>query len=167
MRFVEIAIQRLILASRWILVFFYAGLGLALVIYAVAFAKQFIETALGALEISEDSMILAMLTLIDATLVASLTVMVMISGYENFVSRFEDGAGKHISWLGKLDSGSLKIRLATSIVAIASIHLLQIFLNVDKYDNAKIMWLIILQMTFVFCAVLLAYLEKIMSRLGE
>jgi uncharacterized protein (TIGR00645 family) len=165
MKSLEIAIQRLILASRWILVVFYVGLGLALIVYAVTFVKQFIQIAFSALEINEDGMIQAMLGLIDAALVASLAVMVMISGYENFVNRFEESAGTQIPWLGKLDSGGLKVKLATSIVAISSIHLVQVFLNIEKYDNAKIMWLLLVQLAFVISALLLGHLEKIMARL--
>ena len=165
MKSLELAVERLILASRWILVVFYAGLGLSLAIYAVAFLWQFFELARHALELDEAAMILAILGLIDAALVASLVVMVMISSYENFVSRFDEAAEAQLSWLGKLDSGSLKIKVAASIVAISSIHLLQVFLNIDKYDNAKIMWLLLLHLTFVVSALILGYLEKIMARL--
>ena len=165
MKSLELAVERLILASRWILVVFYAGLGLSLAIYAVAFLWQFFELARHALELDEAALILAILGLIDAALVASLVVMVMISSYENFVSRFDEAAEAQLSWLGKLDSGSLKIKVAASIVAISSIHLLQVFLNIDKYDNAKIMWLLLLHLTFVVSALILGYLEKIMARL--
>jgi uncharacterized protein (TIGR00645 family) len=110
-------------------------------------------------------MILAMLGLIDAALVASLIVMVMISGYENFVSRFDEAseADNEVSFLGKLDSGSLKIKVASSIVAISSIHLLQVFLNADKYADGKIMWLTLMHLAFVASAVMLGFLEKLMS----
>ena len=165
MKTLELAVERLILASRWILVVFYVGLGLALALYAVSFLKQFAEIALHVVELDEAGMILAMLGLIDAALVASLVVMVMISSYENFVSRFDEASDTQLSWLGKLDSGSLKIKVASSIVAISSIHLLQVFLNAQQYDNAKIMWLLLLHMTFVVSALLLGYLEKIMAKL--
>ena len=78
-------------------------------------------------------LILAALTLIDMTLVASLIVMVMLSGYENFVSKLDlEGAEKSLAWLGKLDAGSLKIKVAASIVAISSIHLLKAFMNYES-----------------------------------
>jgi uncharacterized protein (TIGR00645 family) len=110
-------------------------------------------------------MILAILGLIDAALVASLIVMVMISGYENFVSRFDEAEnGGEVSFIGKLDSGSLKIKVASSIVAISSIHLLQIFLNATQYDNAKLMWFTIIHLAFVVSALLLGFLEKIMAK---
>jgi uncharacterized protein (TIGR00645 family) len=104
-----------------------------------------------------------MLGLIDAALVASLIVMVMISGYENFVSRFDE-ADNEVSFLGKLDSGSLKIKVASSIVAISSIHLLQVFLNVNQYQNTQLMWLTLMHLTFVVSALMLGFLEKIMAK---
>ena len=103
-----------------------------------------------------------MLSLIDAALVASLVVMVIISGYENFVSRFDNADGNEISWLGKVDAGSLKIKVASTIVAISSIHLLQVFLNVQQYTDGQLMWLTIIHLTFVVSALLLAYIDKLM-----
>jgi uncharacterized protein (TIGR00645 family) len=88
---------------------------------------------------------------------------VMISSYENFVSRFDE-ADDEVSFLGKLDSGSLKIKVASSIVAISSIHLLQVFLNANQYENGKIMWLTLMHLAFVISALLLGYLEQIMSK---
>lgn len=162
MRSIERLIERVIMSARWILVVFYAGLGAALLIYAVSFVVKFVAVATHVFSYEEDEMILAMLGLIDAALVASLLVMVMISSYENYVSRFDDQ--KHdLSWLGKLDAGSLKIKVASSIVAISSIHLLQVFLNASQYENSKIMWFTILHMTFVLSALLLAYVDRISS----
>jgi len=160
----ELLVERIILSSRWLLVVFYIGLVLALAVYAVAFAFKFLKVAGSVLELGEAEMILAMLGLIDAALVASLIVMVMISGYENFVSRFDEAEKEgEVSFLGKLDSGSLKIKVASSIVAISSIHLLQVFLNVDQYTDGKIMWLTLMHLAFVVSAVMLGFLEKLMS----
>ena len=99
---------------------------------------------------------------IDAALVASLVVMVIISGYENFVSRFDNADGNEISWLGKVDAASLKIKVASTIVAISSIHLLQVFLNVQQYTDGQLMWLTLIHLTFVISALLLAYIDKLM-----
>ena len=82
--------------------------------------------------------VIKMLGLIDAALVASLVVMVIISGYENFVSRFDRGEDE-VHWLGKIDAGSLKVKVASTIVAISSIHLLQVFLNSAQYTSDQIM----------------------------
>ncbi|MBA1345814.1 TIGR00645 family protein [Rhizobium indicum] len=165
MKALEIFVERIILSSRWILVAFYIGLVLALAVYAVSFGYKLLKIAASVFVLDEAGMILAMLSLIDAALVASLIVMVMISGYENFVSRFDevDETDSEVSFLGKLDSGSLKIKVASSIVAISSIHLLQVFLNADQYADGKIMWLTLMHLAFVASAVMLGFLEKLMS----
>jgi uncharacterized protein (TIGR00645 family) len=162
MKSLELLVERIILSSRWILVVFYLGLVAALALYAVSFVGKFIKVAKNVFDLDEAQMILAMLGLIDAALVASLIVMVMISGYENFVSRFDETEAD-VSFLGKLDAGSLKIKVASSIVAISSIHLLQIFLNANQYTDAKLMWYTIIHLAFVVSAVMLGWLERIMT----
>lgn len=163
MKSIEDGIEKIIMAARWLLVVFYLGLGAALVVYAISFIYKFIKVASGVLEYEEGEMILAMLGLIDAALVASLLVMVMISSYENYVSRLEN-ANAELSWLGKLDSGSLKIKVASSIVAISSIHLLQVFLNANQYTDMKIVMFMLLHLTFVVSALLLAFVDRISSK---
>lgn len=164
MKSLELLVERIILSSRWILVVFYLGLVAALAVYAVSFLYKFAKVAMNVFVLDDAEMILAMLGLIDAALVASLILMVMIAGYENFVSRFDE-AESDVSFLGKLDSGSLKIKVASSIVAISSIHLLQVFLNVQQYTDAKLMWLTLMHLAFVVSAVLLGFLEQIMGKL--
>lgn len=165
MKAMELLVERVILSARWILVVFYMGLAAALAIYAVAFLYKLAKVAGDVFTLDESEMILAMLGLIDAALVASLIVMVMISGYENFVSRFDGHNNEEISWLGKLDAGSLKIKVASSIVAISSIHLLQIFLNAQQYDGTRLMWATLMHLAFVVSALMLGYLEQIMTKL--
>lgn len=162
MKKLEHFIESIILASRWLLVVFYLGLAAALGLYAVSFGKKLFEFASKVSELEDTDTILKMLGLIDAGLVASLVVMVIISGYENFVSRF-DNAGGEVDWLGKIDAGSLKIKVASTIVAISSIHLLQVFLNAATYTNDKLMWLTLMHMAFVFSALFLAYIDKVMN----
>jgi uncharacterized protein (TIGR00645 family) len=95
-------------------------------------------------------------------LVASLLVMVMFSSYENFVSRIDvEGSKEALDWMGKLDAGTLKIKVAVSIVAISSIHLLQAFMNAQQIGNDKLMWYTIMHLTFVISALLLGVLDKI------
>ena len=163
MKKLEQAIETVILASRWLLVVFYLGLAMALLLYAMSFARKLYEFLTKLTVLEDSATVLKMLSLIDAALVASLVVMVIISGYENFVSRLDQGDKQEISWLGKLDASSLKIKVASTIVAISSIHLLQVFLNVDQYSDGKLMWLTIMHLAFVVSAVLLAYVDKIMS----
>ena len=160
MKQLELLVERTILASRWLLVVFYIGLAAALAVYAVSFGIKFGKIAVGVLSADEEDMILAMLSLIAAALVASLVVMVMISSYENFVSRF-DQTTQDLSWLGKMDSSSLKIKVASAIVAISSIHLLQVFMNAQQYENSKIMWLTLMHLAFIASAVFLGLLDRI------
>ena len=159
MKQLEIFIERIILASRWLLVIFYIGLGIALALYAVSFGVKLWKFASHITSIDEAESILDMLGLIDAALVASLVVMVIISGYENFVSKFDEEDKVH--WLGEIDANSLKIKVASTIVAISSIHLLQIFLNVDKYSGEKLMWYTIIHIAFVISALFLAFIDRV------
>ncbi|TIO78771.1 MAG: TIGR00645 family protein [Mesorhizobium sp.] len=162
MKRLELAIESVILASRWLLVAFYLGLGVALATYALSFGKKLYEFVLSAFALGDTDTILKMLGLIDAALVASLVVMVIISGYENFVSRFDEkDAGVH--WLGTIDVGSLKVKVASTIVAISSIHLLQVFLNHASYTTEQIMWLTIMHLAFVLSALMLAYIDRVMA----
>jgi uncharacterized protein (TIGR00645 family) len=97
-----------------------------------------------------------------------LIVMVMFSGYENFVSRLDiEGDGDKLGWLGKLDSNSLKNKVAASIVAISSIHLLKIFMDTENIPNDKIMWYLLIHMTFVLSAFAMGYLDKITKDSGN
>jgi uncharacterized protein (TIGR00645 family) len=162
MRWLEKLIENLILASRWLLVVFYLGLAVALAIYAFAFTLKLGGFFGKVMSLGETDLLLQMLALIDAALVASLIVMVIISGYENFVSSFDDNEAQ-LSWLGKIDVGSLKIKVASTIVAISSIHLLQVFLNLPQYTSMQLMWFTIIHMTFVLSALFLGLIDKIMS----
>jgi uncharacterized protein (TIGR00645 family) len=159
MKRLELAIESLLLASRWLLVVFYLGLAVSLAVYALTFGNKLLAFLVKALSMDEADAILSMLSLIDAALVASLVVMVMISGYESFVSRFD--AEDDVHWLGTIDSGSLKIKVASTIVAISSIDLLQIFLDITKYENDKIMWATLMHLAFVFSALILAYVDRL------
>ena len=105
---------------------------------------------------------LVTLSLIDIALVGGLIVMVMFSGYENFVSRLDVGDNDDkLGWLGKLDAGSLKNKVAASIVAISSIHLLKVFMNTENIPNDKIKWYLLIHITFVLSAFAMGYLDKI------
>ena len=137
-----------------------SGLALALAIYAFSFGKKLLEFISMVMVLEDTDTILKMLGLIYAALVASLVVMVIISGYENFVSRFDHG---EVHWLGKIDAGSLKVKVAATIVAISSIHLLQVFLNSAQYSPVQIMWLTIMHMAFVVSAIFLAFIDKVMA----
>ena len=164
MRNLERVIENVILASRWLLVVFYLGLAVALAIYAVSFTYKLISFGGDILTLNDTDTILKILGLIDAALVASLLVMVIISGYENFVSRFDGASTGAVHWLGTIDAGSLKIKVASTIVAISSIHLLQVFLNHAQYTPSHLMWLTIIHLTFVVSALFLAWIDRIAAK---
>ncbi|HHJ4328316.1 TPA: TIGR00645 family protein, partial [Klebsiella pneumoniae] len=112
--------------------------------------------------IAEADLILLLLALIDMALVGGLLVMVMISGYENFVSQLDiDDNKEKLNWLGKMDSGSLKMKVAASIVAISSIHLLKVFMGAKNYQEHELMWYVIIHLTFVASAFAMGYLDKL------
>lgn len=159
MKRLELFVEGIILASRWLLVIFYIGLGIALALYAITFGYKLWSFSTHLFTSNESESILDMLGLIDAALIASLVVMVIISGYENFVSRFDDSQEVH--WLGEIDVGSLKIKVASTIVAISSIHLLQIFLNVEQYAGDKLMWYTLIHLAFVVSALFLAFIDRV------
>jgi uncharacterized protein (TIGR00645 family) len=158
---IEKIVEKLLFACRWLLAPLYLGLSLALVALGVKFFQEAVHvlTAIGTM--AEADLVLVVLTLIDLVLVGSLIVMVMFSGYENFVSRIDVGGdAEKLGWLGKLDAGTLKLKVAASIVAISSIHLLKVFMDVKTISNDKILWYVILHMTFVVSALLLGVLDR-------
>ncbi len=148
--------------SRWILAPIYLGLSIAVFALGVKFFQELYHVALPILEMPEPDVVLTALSLIDMTLVGSLIVMVMFSGYENFVSAIDLDEKTHkLDWLGKLDANTLKLKVAASIVAISSIHLLRIFMEVRSIPNDKLMWYVIIHLSFVVSALLMAFLDKI------
>ena len=167
----EEVIEKTLFSSRWILAPIFLGLALALLALGIKFFQEAYHLIAEILIKQESEVVLSVLSLIDISLVGSLIVMVMFSGYENFVSTI-DTKGTDTLGFGKLDAGTLKLKVAASIVAISSIHLLRIFMQVsdqvkledgtlvDAYTNYEIMWYVILHMTFVFSALLLGVLDK-------
>jgi uncharacterized protein (TIGR00645 family) len=156
----EIVVEKTLFASRWILAPIFLGLSLGLIALGIKFFQHSFHVVSHALTLDEADLVLTVLAMIDIALVGSLLVMVMFSGYENFVSTIDAKGSDTLGWLGKMDSGTLKLKVAASIVAISSIHLLQKFMNAEQIPNDKLMWYTILHMAFVFSAVLLGVLDK-------
>jgi len=158
---IERTAENLLYASRWLLAPIYMGLSLGLLMLGIKFFQEVIHFFPLILSTKETDLVLVILSLVDMALVGGLLVMVMLSGYENFVSAIDIEEGKEkLSWLGKLDSGSLKQKVAASIVAISSIHLLKAFMNAEQIDNEKLMWFVIIHMTFVLSALGMATVDK-------
>ena len=165
----ERLIERLLPASRWILAPVYLGLSIALIALGIKFFMELYHLLATVFTTTEADLVLILLALVDMVLVGSLIVMVMFSGYENFVSALDvDQGGEKLSWLGKLDANSLKLKVASSIVAISSIHLLRAFMKAPDYindDNSNaLMWFVIIHLTFVVSALLLAFIDKVAFR---
>ena len=157
-RFLENAMY----ASRWLLAPIYFGLSLGLLALALKFFQEVLHVLPNVFALSEADLILVILSLIDMSLVGGLLVMVMISGYENFVSQLDiDDSKEKLSWLGKMDSTSLKMKVAASIVAISSIHLLRVFMDAQNISTDKLMWYVIINMTFVISAFVMGYLDRL------
>lgn len=159
---IELFVERMMYASRWIIAPVYLGLSLALLAISLKFFQELFHFFPLVMEMNESELILKLLTLIDITLVGSLIIIVMFSGYENFVSQMdiEDNTEK-LGWLGTHDYGSLKLKVASSIVAISSIHLLKIFMNVQVTDNDKLMWYVLIHLTMVVSALFMGVLDRI------
>ncbi|MFG0834867.1 TIGR00645 family protein [Aeromonas bivalvium] len=154
--------EKLMYSSRWIMAPIYLGLSLILLALGIKFFQEILHVLPNILTIREVDLVLVTLSLIDIALVGGLIVMVMFSGYENFVSRLDVGEGEDkLGWLGKLDAGSLKNKVAASIVAISSIHLLKVFMNTENIPNDKIKWYLLIHVTFVLSAFAMGYLDKI------
>jgi uncharacterized protein (TIGR00645 family) len=159
---VERLIELAIYSSRWLQAPLYLGLIVTLIVLIVTFFTELVHLTAVAWTAKEGEIVLYVLTLVDVVMVANLIVMVMISGYENFVSRIDVvSANEKLAWFGKLDHGSLKIKLASSIVAISAIHLLKAFLNAEVIGNDKLILLIIMHLTFVISALLLALIDRV------
>lgn len=155
-------LERLMYSSRWILAPIYFGLSLVLLALSVKFFQELYHFLPHILEIDETELVLKFLTLIDLTLVGSLVVIVMFSGYENFVSQLNiSETTEKLEWLGTHDYGSLKMKVASSIVAISSIHLLKVFMNIQATDNDKLLWYVLIHLTLVLSALFMGYLDKL------
>ena len=158
----ESLIERTMYAARWLLAPVYLGLSLALLLLALKFFQEVLHVFPMLFSMKEAELVLVILSLVDLALVGGLLVMVMFSGYENFVSQLDiKDSSEKLSWLGKMDSTSLKNKVAASIVAISSIHLLKVFMDAQNTANDKILWYVILHLTFVVSAFAMGYLDKI------
>ena len=157
-RFLENAMY----ASRWLLAPVYFGLSLGLIALTIKFFQEIFHILPHIFSVSESDMILTLLSLVDMTLVGGLLVMGMFSGYENFVSQLDINEGKEkLSWLGKMDATSLKNKVAASIVAISSILLLRVFMDAKNVPDNKLMWYVIIHLTFVLSAFVMGYLDRL------
>jgi uncharacterized protein (TIGR00645 family) len=147
---IENYIERFLFNSRWLLAPFYIGLVFALALLLFYFLKEFVHFASGIPSASERDVILGVLGMIDMAFTGNLILIVIFSGYENFVSKINVAEHDRPDWMTKVDFGGLKQKLATSIVAISAIELLKGFMNIDKYDTTRLAWLAGIHVIFLF-----------------
>jgi uncharacterized protein (TIGR00645 family) len=168
---IEARFERVLFASRWLMAPMYFGLALSLAMLTFVFLRELVYYAPQVLTMSAEKAILVVLTLIDLSLAANLLVIVLFSGYENFVSKLDIDAGDdRPGWMGKVDFAGLKMKLIASIVAISGIHLLKRFMEISDLDTAQsfgeteLYWLVVIHLTFVVSGVLMALMDWLSAR---
>lgn len=154
-------------ASRWLLVPFYVGLIAAMVLLAIVFGREFFSALPQALSMDVEAAILKVLTLLDLALAANLILVVILAGYESFVSKIDTaGHEDRPSWMGTTTFSGLKLKLYASIVAISGIQLLKTFMGIGHKDvsTTQLMWMTIIHFAFVVTAVLAALTDYLSAR---
>jgi uncharacterized protein (TIGR00645 family) len=158
-------LDKIMLGSRWLLVTFFLGLAVALALYALHFLAKLWKFAVSALTSSDTAVLIQLLHLLDAALVASLVVMVAIASYDSLVSRLTtDETERKTQWVALVDPGNLKLKLGTALVAISSIHLLQIFMQIDEYSDRDVGWGLVIHASFLAGVLVLAVLDKLAGK---
>lgn len=159
---VETLLERGLFASRWLLAPFYVGLATALLLLLYIFGMEIWHLFATLPEMHANTVILAVLSLIDLSLAANLLVIVIFSGYESFVSKLNvTDHEDRPAWQGKVDFATLKLKLIGSIVAISSIHLLKVFMDIGQYSEDHIRWMVIIHCVFFVSGLALAATDRI------
>jgi uncharacterized protein (TIGR00645 family) len=169
---IEKALEALLFNSRWLLAPVYLGLIVSLGMLLVAFFQELLRELPNALALSPEQVILSVLSLIDLSLGMNLVLIVVFSGYENFVSKIDTGGSEdRPHWMGTLDFSGLKMKLIGSIVAISAISLLRAFMRLtdlrENFDEMHMRWMVILHITFIVSGVLFAAMDWVATRTGE
>jgi len=164
----ERLIERTLIAARWLLAPLYLGLALLIALFVVQFFQDLWHATRGVVQATRSQLIIDALGMVDLTLVASLIVMVMLSSYENYLSRLDIArVSAQLGWLAKLDAGSVKVKVAVALVVISAIDLLQAFLEIEDIANDKLLWRVIVHLTFVASALALAWLDRLTAKAHE
>ena len=166
---IESLLESFLFWARWLVAPFYVGLVLALVLLLGSFCLELYEAVVVHFSLNPEDVILLVLSLIDLSLAANLIIIVVFSGYENFISKIDTkGNIDRPSWMGTLDFSGLKMKLIGSIVAISVISLLRGFMELSKtgaeLDQKKLAWMVGLHLTFLASGVLFALMDWIASK---
>lgn len=152
----------IIFMSRWLQVPLYLGLIVAQAVYCVLFLKEVWHLVSHATTLDETSIMLAVLGLIDVVMISNLLIMVIVGGYETFVSRLNlEGHPDEPEWLDHVNAGVLKVKLAMALISISSIHLLKTFINPDAASAHTVMWQVIIHVAFLVSALVMAWIDRI------
>lgn len=163
---IERTLEKVIFNSRWILAPFYLGLVLGVFLLFIKFAQELWHLATHIVTASEADVIVGILALVDMSLVGSLLLMIIFSGYEIFISKIDTGDHKdRPDWMGKVDFSGLKLKVISAIVAISAIDLLKSFMDIsltmNDADTNSLKWKVIIHMAFVVSGVLFAIMDKV------
>lgn len=162
MKKIENALEWLIFSSRWLLAPFYLGLVLAILLLLIKFVKEFMHFVPLVFTAEGGEVIIGLLSLIDVVMIANLVLIIVLAGYENFVSRIDTGSHEdRPNWMGHVGFAELKMKLIGSIVAISGIELLKAFMYVDRLTTEDLAWKVGIHMTFVLSGVLFALMDRI------
>jgi uncharacterized protein (TIGR00645 family) len=161
---VESLVEKTLFASRWLLCPLYIGLAFLLLLFTIHFFRELFDITIHTFSVSEQDLVVEAMTLIDLALAGGLIVMIMLSGYENYISKLDIvDAEKSISWLGKLDTGTLKLKVSATIVTISAVQLLKAYLEINTVANDKLLWLVVIHLTFVASALLLTVMDRLLG----
>ncbi|OXE36968.1 MAG: hypothetical protein CGW95_04530 [Phenylobacterium zucineum] len=165
---VELWLEAALFKARWLMAPFYIGLVVALAALVVVFVNEAVHELARLLTMSPEDAILMVLSLIDLSLAGNLLLIVIFSGYENFVSKIDTGTDEdRPGWMGTVDFSGLKMKLIASIVAISAIALLKAFMRLaegDQVDDRHLAWLVVIHLTFVASGVMLALMDWLASK---
>ena len=164
----EAKLEHWVFNSRWLLAPFFVGLLLAIIALLIKFVKQLATLAMQMFSLTDEEMIVSILTLVDSALIAALLLIIGFSGYENFVSKI--GTGEHEdrpAWMGRVGFSDLKIKLMGAIVAISAVELLKAFINLENTSWQHLAWMVGIHITFVVSGVLFALTDRIIDRKGH
>jgi uncharacterized protein (TIGR00645 family) len=156
----------LLFGSRWLQLPLYLGLIVAQAVYVVQFLRELVHlvSVTWGRNIAETEIMLIVLGLIDVVMISNLLIMVIVGGYETFVSRLElEGHPDEPEWLSHVNANVLKVKLATAIIGISSIHLLKTFINAPNLETKVMLWQVVIHLTFIISAVAIALVDRLMS----
>ena len=162
---IERTIEQGLFASRWLMAPFYVGLTLALLVLMFSFLQELFHFLMNVPNLSQNDAVLGVLSLIDLSLAGNLLLIVIFSGYENFVSKMDIGGHKdEPEWMGTVDFSALKLKLVASIIAISGIHLLKVFMGIEKVSEFQVKWMVIIHLVFIASGLLLALMDFVSVR---